>query len=83
MPSVRTKVKTIAVGQILTEKEMKKALKLYDSAENHTFADRCASEIISPVIDRINQASGQENDPKYLAYCVEYAIMQSRNKLHS
>ena len=45
---VEFKTKTIPIGAILTQKEMKKALKLYDTAENYTFADRCASEIIAP-----------------------------------
>ena len=79
---VEFKAKTIPVGAILTQKEMKEALKLYDTAENHRFAERCAAEIIGPVIDRINKDSGQENDPRYLAYCIEYAILKSRGSLH-
>lgn len=75
-------VKTLPLGSILTNKEMKEALKLYEKAEAGRFAERCASEIIRPVIDRINKDSGQENDPKYLAYCVEYAILKSRGTLH-
>ena len=74
--------KTIPIGSILTNDEMKEALELYDKSETHQFAERCAAEIIRPVIDRINKNSGQENDPKYLAYCIEYAIMKSRGTLH-
>lgn len=79
---VEFKAKTLPVGAILTQKEMKEALKLYDTAENHTFAERCSAEIIRPVLDRINEATGQENDPIYLAYTIEYAIMKSRGNLH-
>lgn len=76
------KAKTVPIGSILTQKEMNEALKLYDTAENHTLADRCATEIVGPVIARINSDTGQENDPKYLAYCIEYSIMKSRGTLH-
>ena len=72
-------MKTLKIGQILDGQEMNEALKLYKSCENHQFAERCAAEIIRPVLERINKVSGQENDPKYLAYCVEYAIMKSLN----
>ncbi len=75
-------VKTLTVGQILTKEEMEQALKLYKECETYNFASRCAKEIIAPVISRINRDSGQENDARYLAYCVEYAIMKSGGKLH-
>lgn len=78
-----TKAKTLTLVQILTKEEMKEALALYGKCENHLFAERCAAEIIRPVIERINKSTGQENDPKYLAYCVEYAFMKSKGNLHS
>lgn len=74
-------VKTLPPGSILTQKEMKEAIKLYKKAETHKFAERCAAEIIRPVIDRINKDSRQENDPLYLAYCVEFALLKSRGFL--
>ena len=74
--------KTLPLGQILTTKEMKEALKLYDKAETGRFAERCAAEIIRPVIERINESTEQENDPLYLAYCVEYSILRSIGRLH-
>lgn len=75
-------VKTLHLGSILTNKEMKEALKLYKKAETHQFAERCAAEIIRPIIERINKDLGQENDPLYLAYCVEYAIRRTNGELH-
>jgi len=74
-------VKTITVGEILNPKEMKEALKLYKIAERHKFAERCAAEIIRPAIKRINKNTGQENDPMYLAYCVEFSIRKSQGWL--
>lgn len=75
--------KTLPIGQILTTKEMKEALKLYENCETHQFAERCAAEIIGPVILRINDATGQENDPKYLAYCIQFALLKSGGHLHA
>lgn len=40
------------------------------------FAATVAKEVIEPNIEAINKKIGQENDPKYLAYCVEYAFMR-------
>jgi len=77
------KAKTLPVGQILTQKEMKEAIRLYKKCETHQFAERCAAEIIRPAIERINKVTGQENDPKYLAYCVEYSLLRSGGKPHS
>ncbi len=76
-------VKTVALGNILTETEIKYALKLYEEADRASFAERCAAEVIRPVIDRINEATGQQNDPLYLAYTVEFAFMKSRGNLHA
>ena len=75
--------KTLPIGQILTQKEMKEAIKLYENCETGQFAERCAAEIIRPALDRIIEATGQENDAKYLAYTIEYALMKSGGRLHS
>jgi hypothetical protein len=64
----------ITIDQFLTDAEIASAQKLYRTARPGTFAQRCAAEIITPQIERINQALGQENDALYLAYCVEYVI---------
>lgn len=78
--------KTVTIETILTKAELNKAIKLYRSlseTERHKFAERCATEIIRPVIDRINKKLKQENDPRYLAYCIEYALMKSNGRLHA
>lgn len=59
-----------------TDAQQKAAVKLYKEARPGTFARRCAEEIIKPNIEAINKKVGQENDPLYLAYAVEYAISQ-------
>lgn len=75
--------KRITIADFLTDAEIKKAALMYEGGtfdSGRTFADRCAAEIIEPVIGRINAKLGQENDPRFLAYCVEYAMMQARTK---
>ncbi len=74
--------KTIFVSEILTKSELKAAKKLYDATDIHKFAKECSSKIIAPVIDRINQQLGQQNDPTYLAYAVEYTFLKGGKHAH-
>lgn len=77
-------MKTMRVSDFLTDAEIEKAVdlyqRLYRADLTHRFAQEAAETIIAPVMDRINRTVGQENDAKYLAYALEYAIMQSREK---
>lgn len=66
-------MKTITVGQFLTDQEIAKAIKIF--REDHSnFHERVRTEIIEPNIGRINAALGQDNDARYLTYAVEYAM---------
>lgn len=62
-------MKEVTLGDILTEKELKRAMKLRKAK------DIC-KEIIEPKLPEINKKLGQENDAMYLAYFVEYAVTQ-------
>jgi hypothetical protein len=81
-------MKTVTIQDFLTPEEIEKAADLYAKCaaddKSAPFSVVCAREIIEPVIDRINHALGQENDPKYLAYCVEYTLMKllERDSVH-
>ncbi len=68
-------MKKVSISDFLNPKEIEDAIKLYKAAPPGTFAKECAEKIISPNLTRINSSLGQENDPKYLAYAVECAIM--------
>lgn len=68
-------MKTVAISDFLTPNEIEEARKLYRSVPSGAFAKQCAEKIIAPNIGRINSSLGQANDPKYLAYAVECAIM--------
>lgn len=71
-------MKTVAISNFLTSKEIKEARKLYAKTETHSFAKECEEKIIKPNITEINKKLGQENHPKYLAYAVEYFFMKEK-----
>jgi hypothetical protein len=69
----------MSLDKFLTEDEINQAIQLYQISPVGTFAKKCRELIIQPNIDRINAAIGQENDPLYLAYAVEYVMMVASN----
>lgn len=66
--------KIITIADFLTEEEIKQCVKLKHAKE-------IEQQIIIPNIERINKAIGQENNTKYLAYMVEYAIHKFKEAL--
>lgn len=71
-------MKQISIDQFLTPAEIRKAAALYKKLKGGgKFAETLDAEIITPNIERINKALGQENDSRFLAYAVEYVFMQS------
>lgn len=62
------------IGDFLTDEEIAAAIRLY-RASPASFHGQCRDRIIKPNLDRINAALGQENDPDYLTYCVEFALI--------
>jgi hypothetical protein len=69
--------KTITIDQFLTEAEIAEAINLFTTASPGTFAATVDERIIAPNLDRINASLGQKNDSRYLAYAVEWTLMQS------
>ena len=57
----------MTLPQILTRAEIKKAIRLKDRIA-------VRDQIIIPNMARINRSLGQENNPDYLAYAVEYVL---------
>ena len=68
--------KTITLDEILTQKELDRAIEIYHECLPGTFAKVIADELIEPKIEEINKKTGQENDPMFLAYAVESVLMQ-------
>lgn len=64
-------MRTVTIKDILTDRQIKLAMMLKTARAIH-------DEIIKPNIETINRRLGQENDPMYLAYAVEYAIGQHK-----
>lgn len=75
--------KQITIDQFLSDEEIDRAAQLFVQLEGTgKFASTLDAEIITPNIERINQALGQENNPRYLAYAVEYVLMESNKRSH-
>lgn len=65
-------MKTITIGEILTGRELDAMRKVFQE-DRKGFHVKCAA-LIRAKIERINKATGQENDANYLAYAVEHAL---------
>jgi hypothetical protein len=72
-------VKQITIDQFLLPSEIERAVTLYKTlGETGKFASTLDTEIITPNLERINKALGQENDSRYLAYAVEFVLMETQ-----
>lgn len=69
-------MKTVMLGQFLTKKQIAKASALY-TAHGHDAVAKIQTLVIEPNMDTINEKLGQENDARYLAYAVVYALSQA------
>ena len=70
-------MKSITIDQLLTPAELERAMVLYRQlAHMGRFAATLDAEIITPNIERMNKVLGQENNPRYLAYAVEFVLSQ-------
>lgn len=74
-------VKLVTIGEFLTEQQLQRAIELFEAyrekAPLHGFAQQLATEVIEPSLEDINRKLGQENDPMFLAYMVEYALRKT------
>lgn len=69
------------VTDFLTNEQLKQCADTYKKASPGTFAKTICKEVIKPNMQIINEKLGQENDPLYLSYVVEYELMKSE-KIH-
>lgn len=63
--------KTMTLQDFLTHAEIDKAVRLGDRV-------KVRDQIIAPNMARINAQLGQENDPDYLAFAVEYIMKKAK-----
>ena len=74
-------MKQITIDQFLLPAEIERAVALYNTlADTGKFAKTLDAEIITPNMERINKALGQENNSRYLAYAVEHVLNQAAKK---
>lgn len=72
----------VTIDAFLTPQELRLAQEIHRSCKARKLvsaAPEIRDRIIQPAIDRINASLGQENDPMYLAYCVEYVLDRAGN----
>ena len=63
--------KEISLGEVFTEKMVEEASKCKDVTE-------IQKRVIEPNMARINRVTGQENDPRYWAYAMQFALNELR-----
>lgn len=67
----------VRLTDFLTDAEIARAVELYEEAPAPgNFVRAFEVEVLSPNMDRINRALGQENDSRFLAYAVDYVLSQ-------
>lgn len=71
-------MKQVTINHFLTDREIGQAARLYGRVDN--FAEEVRKRIIEPNIERINRELGQENEPRFLAYVVEYVMMEEERR---
>lgn len=70
--------RTMAINDLFTEEELRKAAELHEECGGTGFHGRALAEIVNPAMERIDRVTGQRNDPSYMAYALEYAVSQAR-----
>jgi hypothetical protein len=66
-----TNRKYVALGDIITEDEFHIIMDLIANADGPAAAvDAIATQVITPVLERINTTTSQENDPRYIAHMI-------------
>jgi hypothetical protein len=76
--------KTIALGELFTDEEIKLAAEIIARRERlpgsfvESTAGEIARRITRPALARINTTTRQKNDAMYWAYALEYSITSAR-----
>lgn len=76
MPETRT----LTLKDFLTTQEIRTAIRLWKTKQSTQQFHREMMEMLKPIMPRINERLGQENDIGYLSYAVEYVMMEHDEK---
>lgn len=74
-----TNGRNITLDEFLEMEEINRAWEIWIN-DRANFHRRVRDEIITPNMDRINKALGQDNSSDYLAYAVEFVFGQIGGK---
>lgn len=69
----------VAIGELFTDENINAALALVESGSD-ALHERLLHEIVEPAMPRINEVTGQDNSADYMAYLLEYAVSEARNR---
>lgn len=72
-------MKTITLPDFLTEEQIAEAIRLYEKHGDRAVA-QIRAQVIEPNMAAIDAKLGQENDARYLAYVVVYALSQASRR---
>lgn len=75
--------KTIKISDIFTDAELKLAIHLHEITPPSLLARELCDRITTDAIFRINQVTGQDNDPLYWAYALVNALNTAERNLES
>lgn len=90
MPEQTPNRKMIVLTDLFTEKEIDDSFKiiadhwtvlpaeLYGRDQVPALTDTLVEKIVDPVLPRINEKTGQQNDARYLAYVLQYAYIKTQ-----
>jgi hypothetical protein len=69
----------VAIGELFTDENISNALALFESGSD-ALHERLLHEIVEPAMPHINKVTGQNNSADYMAYLLEYAVLEARNR---
>jgi len=73
-----TQSKSVTLSDFLTDEQIDEATTLY--ADHGDSVAQIQARVIEPNMAAINAKLGQENDARYLAYAVVYALSQDQGE---
>lgn len=71
--------KMMRITDFLSQRQIVEAARLLEAHKTQAAREIC-EKIIRPNLKSINKKLGQENDPMYLAYAVEYVLTESKKR---
>lgn len=71
-------MKLISIGDFLSERQIAVVVEMWEhKVSSRQFHTDVVAKVIAPNLTEINRKLGQENDPNYLAYALEYVLTQA------